>query len=608
MSLIEPGSRFRNVLVLDSRAWFNTCRDRYDPKTDLVLTYDLALKREIEGLGGRAYYADRLLDREVMQSNNFLTYEFFRKWHFNASGEDLFAYKGIPFGFSLRIYFWTEYVFYVRARLCLETLREVAYDKLFAGTALGLVESILKEMQMDFTPVDRDTSSRLPSYYFPVHAFMNESIIRRDLKSRLVTILTWAIGNLLSWFDRALRTQSVKPAVFVQNYHPTGDLISRLKKDKKVRVVGVALSKSFLKNISHSRYVPLWPGVEKFRSVAQELLRNFRSNRCAKLILANGVDISEGAYAIIDRQVSIYLAEAIRMLDGASRYLEKNPIALEVMISNVGGLDGFIDSVCKVSGVPSFLIINGWLGSAFVDEGKYATTINAYSTSIKENYFRDQRNVVCLGDPRMDGYTPPAQRRSVKSEAFTVLIGASGFDNMDLNSHIAVEFDFMFDVLTALRTIKNQNPGMRIIIKVRANGYLSQYQAFMNEFFPALVDELVDKVRMKDVLLKSDYYISFYSQTLFEASCLGIPCVYYRNDRAFWDPPFDGCSELVTVSSVEDLVDAVNDFRTASTRYDAFLDRSVVEKYIGPLDGRNLERNLNYVYDLLKQRTQGSAD
>lgn len=42
-------------------------------------------------------------------------------------------------------------------------------------------------------------------------------------------------------------------------------------------------------------------------------------------------------------------------------------------------------------------------------------------------------------------------------------------------------------------------------------------------------------------------------------------------------------------------------FRSGNERYDAFLQRSVMEKYIGPLDGGNLERNLNFIYEILEK-------
>ena len=187
----------------------------------------------------------------------------------------------------------------------------------------------------------------------------------------------------------------------------------------------------------------------------------------------------------------------------------------------------------------------------------------------------------------------------------TVTIGASGHSNVDLNSYLAVEFEFMYDVLQALRISRERGVQLRIVIKVRANGYRGQYEDFVREFFPGMVDEILDSVPMKKVLEKTDFYITVYSSTVFEASCLGIPCVYYKKDTEITDPPFDGNSELVTVGNVDDLIKAIADFQSGHERYDAFLEKSVMEKYIGPLDGKNLDRNLAFIYDLLAKSNKG---
>jgi CDP-glycerol glycerophosphotransferase (TagB/SpsB family) len=198
----------------------------------------------------------------------------------------------------------------------------------------------------------------------------------------------------------------------------------------------------------------------------------------------------------------------------------------------------------------------------------------------------------------MDRY-PPAPRRTSNPDRFTLTIGASGHNPTDLNSYVAVEFDFLGDVLEAVRRVEALGADIRVVIKVRPNGYRKQYEQFAAEYFPGIVDEIVDQTPMRDVLARSDFFISIFSQTLFEASCMGIPVLYYRVGDVYKDPPFDGRSELVTVDDVADMVQALNDFRSGHPRYAAFLDRDVMERYIGPLDGRNLERNLAFVYELL---------
>lgn len=44
----------------------------------------------------------------------------------------------------------------------------------------------------------------------------------------------------------------------------------------------------------------------------------------------------------------------------------------------------------------------------------------------------------------------------INREMPTITIGASGFNSTDLNSYVAVEFDFMYDILKAF-SVLNKN-------------------------------------------------------------------------------------------------------------------------------------------------------
>ena len=595
-------NQYRRILILESRDWWENCRDCFDPARDLVLTYDLGLHREVSRLGGQAFYVDHLVDNAVMQKNNFIIYEFFRKWHLDEAGKDIFTHRGIPFGFAFRIDIWTDFVFHLQSRICLETLRDLKYESIFVGTQLGIVEAILEDMAIPFSPVHLVKNPGLATYYFPAFRWMDERIRTRTLKHRFRDLIMVVQSTLMSWVDKVFRLQGDKPAIFIQEYYPTHKLVECLQQESRLRVVLAHFSwaSGWLKYLTE-RLIPVWGEVEKYQDEASSLMQEFRARRSAKLILANGVDVSERTFQIIERQISSRIEETLCTLDCVIRYLNGNPISLVVLIANIGRVTALVDCVRKTRGIPSYLIINGMLGSAFLDEGKYATVINAYSTSMKEHYFRGMDNVVCLGDPRMDVYVKGGRPRMINRAMPSVTIGASGHNNMDMNSYLAVEFEFMSDVLQALRVVKEQGVNLRIVIKVRTNGYRVQYEQFANEFFPGLVDDIVDKVSIKDILDQTDFFISIYSQTIFEASCMGIPCLYYKKDDEIIDPPFDGHSELVTVDNVDDLVKAFYDFQSGDKRFDAFLDKSVMEKYIGPLDGKNLERNSAFIYNLLAQ-------
>jgi UDP-N-acetylglucosamine 2-epimerase len=244
------------------------------------------------------------------------------------------------------------------------------------------------------------------------------------------------------------------------------------------------------------------------------------------------------------------------------------------------------------------MVINGMLLNNHQDEAKYATVINSYGESIKENYFKDMDNIVTLGDPRMDIYAN-IEKNNINREVPTITIGASGFNPVVLNSYVAVEFDFMYDILSAFKTLRQKGEKFNIIIKVRPNGYKQQYLDFSKDYFKDLSITIESTAPMIEVLKKTDFYISIYSQTLFEASCLGIPVVYYKKDTEINNKPFNGKSELVTIDNKNDLIQAFYDFQNKHERYKLFLDRKIMEKYIGFLDGKNLERNLEFIENIL---------
>lgn len=595
---------YRHILILESRDWWPNCRDRFDPARDAVLTYDFWLRQEVERLGGQALYIDHLICQAVMQENNFLAFQFFRDWHLDQEGVDIFTHREVQFGLAFRLDIWNDFIFYVRNRICLEQLRKLEVEHLFVGTRVSLIEEILKEMGLPFSSVSPSGNGGKTAYFFPIHRWMDERIRHRSLKHYFRDFVTACQGIIMASVDWALDRHK-QPGVFIQEYYPTRVLLQRLKADGRVRLVLAHFSwaDGWFKYFSE-RPIPVWGRLRKFQSEADRLMQEFREKRCARLVLTGDVDITTDVYRILEERVSSRITDYLRALDCVIRYLMRFPVKLTVLISNLGQIATLVDCVGKARGVPSYLIINGMLGSAFLDEGKYATVINAYSKSIREHYYRGMDNIVCLGDPRMDQYVRDRQPRLVNRENSTVTIGTSAHSIADLNSYLAVEFDFMHDVLSALRIVKAQGVNLRIVLKVRSNGYREQYCAFTDEFFPGIVDEILDTVPISSVLQRTDFYISLYSQTLFEASSLGIPCLYYKNDQQLLDPPFDGKSELVTVDSIDALVTAFDDFRSGHERFDPFLKRAVMERYIGPLDGGNLERNRAFIYDLLSQDQQ----
>ena len=71
-----------------------------------------------------------------------------------------------------------------------------------------------------------------------------------------------------------------------------------------------------------------------------------------------------------------------------------------------------------------------------------------------------------------------------------------------------------------------------------------------------------------------------------------------RMTRRLLIAPYDGKSELVTAFSIDDMVKKIDMFYDRHPIYDAFRQKKVLEKYVGPLDGRNTARNTEFIYSL----------
>lgn len=611
--IADPNSKlfvkeYRKIFILESRAWWSSCRDCFNPTTDLVLTYDFGLRKEVEALGGNALYLDHLVDPECMRQNNFLVYEFLRNWHLDAEGRDIFVSRGVAFGFSFRIEIWNDLTFLARTRLCLEKVMQMRCTALLVGTQSTLIGSILNDSNVPFETVPRGSAPVNTGYFFPIHRWMDEKWRSRKFKHKLKPLVAVITGRLRMWAARLSTARDRRLPVFVQEYFPTRRIVERLQQDSRLRVILAQYSWApGLAKLVREHPIPVWGNLRKYRIEAEDLLRRFRASRRSRLILAGDIDVTARMVEVIERNVSNALAESLRALDCVIQYIDRNPIRLEVMIANMGRMNTLVDCVCKDRGIESYMIVNGLLVHEYLDEAKYADTINAYSTSMKSNYFANMNNIVCFGDPRMDEYAL-SEPRPINRVTPTVTIGASGYNITNLDSYVAVEFDFLHDVLSALRVVKERGVALRIVIKVRSNGYKQQYDDFVAEYFPGLVDEILQTAPMRSVLERTDFYISIYSQTLFEASCLGIPCLYYKKDTETMFAPFDGRSELVTVDNPGDLIAAFDDFMLRRPRFDPFLKRSVMEKYIGFIDGGNLDRNLDYIYGKLGISRSGAGD
>ena len=591
---------FKNIFILESRDQYDRIVGIYNPSLDLVLTYDFGVKDKVEKAGGRVFYVDHLCSQEEMQKNNFLTYEFFQKWHLDKNKLDLFAYEGINFGTVFNIHIWNDLTFYVRAWLSLSKLKEIQYESLWLGGELSIISFILNKLEIKFKLLETVVLSKNPKYYFPIHRWMDEQLRSYGVRQILRDIIVPMYGIMMSWIDIALQKFFPKKRIFVQEYYPTRALLLRLQQERKFRLAQghFSLERSLFR-LFRDRPIPLYGGISRYRNLSENLLYGFKINRIAKLKLSDGSEISEVIYALIEKRIRDILPETLRNLKCVINYINLHPISLVVLIGNIGHIAMLVDSVAKKRKVPRYLIINGLMLCDYLDEAKDASIINAYSESIRRNYFKGMHNIVCLGDPRMDQYH--CQKRKVIDRINpTITIGTSGFSNIDLNSYLAVEFDFLNDVLKAIQGVFENRKPPKIVLKVRGNGYKKLYSDFIKEYFPGIVCRIDDSKTLRDLLEEADLYISIFSQSILEASTLGIPSIYHKNDLQVLHPPFDGCSELVTTKNSLELHNAITDFQDNSERFNLFMNHEIIEKYIGPLDGRNLSRNLEFIEKLLE--------
>ena len=533
-----------------------------------------------------------------MERNNFLIYDYFARWNLDKDGKDLLRYRGVDFGFSFRLNFWNDYVTYIRLFLSALVVNELDFRKLFLCSN-DQVENIFEIIGSDFNVI-KPKVWKSKGFYFQIDKWIDQKIRPSGLRKffyKTREIAASFIGNAKSFQDKLFPNN--KKVIFFQAYHPTYSLINFeiLRGKNQVLLDNFAKNGPFI-NKFKQRIVPISTNTNGFNFFADEIMLKLKKGACnqLKIVLNNNeFDITNGINEIIFRRVDEALINKLKLIEDSISYLNSNRVNLLILIANIGEFSTIFDLVCKSKNIPSFMIINGLMAHNYMDEAKHATYINSYSQSIKENYFKGMKNIVAIGDPRMDKYPTPKIKK-INRKAPTIVIGASGFNTTNLNSYTAVEFDFIYDILQAIQAFQKD---VKVIIKVRPNGFKEQYLDFVSEYFDKLDVEVVFSKPVRRVLEKSDLYITIYSQTLFEASCMGIPVIYYKKDTEVINPPFDGKSELVTIYDVQELIEALNDFKKNHSRFNAFLDRSVMEKYIGPLDGRNLDRNINFIENIL---------
>jgi hypothetical protein len=587
------GRHFRNIFIVQNRNWWKDCPHSYDKDLDLILTFDFALVHEITAQGGTAAYLDHLGDPDEMERYNVETYQFFDTWYLNQEQKDIFSYKGLDFGNTLRLDIWNDVTYYVRIFLNLMIVRKLMYEQIVAGVEDVNVLSVLDRLDLRYDRWSKGNTTSLREFYFPTFRWMKENIRPQRFRQRLGAFLFRILDFTFTWGDRLRLLRSAKADVFVDRYHPTIDIVERLKMDKRVNVVLPTYWKG--KGLFHERRLPVTKPSKRHAKMATEMISSLESKRSSSWEI-EGFRISDILYGIISEKIVAALPHCFHIIEAITGFFETRNLRLFVITANIGLVNGLMLEYCAKNKIPVYFIINGlMLHKFYAEEIDKMTWINSYGESIKKYYFRDADNVICCGDPRMDRYVSGFTPKLLNYDEPTIVIGAGGFSNIDMNSYVAAEFDFFYDIMQALKILSISGKKMKIVLKVRANGYIDQYEAFLKEYFPDMPVEVFDTIPFSQLIVRADFYMSIYSGTLFEASLLGIPALYYKKDTSLLNPPYDGKSELVTAFTIPDLVEKLELFYQQDPLFDAFKEKQVMEKYIGPLDGKNLQRNMDFI-------------
>jgi len=597
---VTIASTTRNIYIVEDRSCWIRTPENFDLERDLVLTFDFSLCHLIRSMGGRAEFLDALSTQAENQSNNFVIQNYLRHWYLDGNGEDIFRYQDIDFGPALLLEIWNDVVYEVRLALCLSVVANISYKELLLVSPSEGLEDLVSSTGLKYEVHEVNKDLKAAVYYFPIQQWLDSKFAHSSLRLRFSEYVLNKRAQGIFVFLRSGILKTRLKNVFIHEYHPTMDLLTYFQRKSNCRVFQGDISRArgfrglLLKDIP----IPLYGRSNDFIKKSEELTDDFTSRACARIVTTTGQDLTMRIRNLIHKRLIEVLPRYLQSLFSINKNFNAMNLDLIVLISNLGRIPSLLHCVAQNSGIPSFLIINGMLLSDFMDEAKRADFINSYSTSIRDNYFSQQSNVFALGDPRMDKYTESRSNVPVINRP-VITIGTSGFNPVDLNSNLAVEFQFLAEVLTAIQLETKSDFLPRAILKIRANNYRYQYQSFIDDYFSMMEVEITKEDSIEEVLSRSDLYISIYSQTLFQAAALGVPSIYHQSDRELMHTPFDGKSELVTTSDISSLRNAIKDFSQASSRFDLFMEREVLEKYIGPLDGRNLQRNLNFIENLL---------
>lgn len=582
---------FRSIYIIENRACWAVYKDQCCVEDDLILCVDLGLKNDLEKQGYSVQFVDHLVDKCILDEANFAVMNFLGGWYKDVEGSDLLEYNGYQIGEALLLNILNTVTYYAHFFFNINAIHSLKHKNLYISVQDPTILEVVTDLKLQITDLNQNFANEHAVYSFPISQWMNEKLNRTSSKERIKDFGLLLVDRLNDIID--LFASQRKTVIYIQAHHPTKNIIKYFQKMEGFRVL--LSNYSSIKNVFRERRIPINDRLSL--KDASPLLHKYR-NSSRNIWEYDGYRISDFLYKLINPIIEEKVPLAISKIKSIEKYFSKHSISLMVPITHLWLDNKLIINYCQKNSIPVFTIINGLLNLQFWNDAKGGDYVNSYSQSIKEDYFKNASKALPLGDPRMDDYAVLGTKL-INRETPTIVIGAAGFDLLDMNSYLSFEFDFLYDILNVLSSIKNSRK-FKLVLKVRPNGYVDLYEKLVAEYFSDLQIEIIQNQPFNQVISSADLYLTFYSQTVFEASCIGVPVIYYKKDTQSVDRPFDGKSELVTANDVSSLEEKILAFYNNDPVFDLFLDKIVMERYIGPLDGKNTERNISFIKALIK--------
>ena len=594
--MIRPGftdsnpKGFKSIHIVGDRNDWAISEKFVSKESDLVLTLDFALKKQLEESDFKVWYLDQLAEPSILQRYNFEMHDFLDQWHEQAYLQGVLNGNGYNLGEAIKLHILNDttlFCHYFFNCLCLE---EIEYEELLVCAQDEMIPIVLNSMKIDFKTVEGKIADGFSTYYFPITKWVNERIKKSSFRNRLGHLLKL----LLDVFNAIVTPVRKRSIIYFQEYYPTASLISFLAVRKDISII--TPDYNFKRKIlGQRRLTSLYTEKKGSKDINPDLAE------VAKLIKPwqvgkHKVDayLTPFIFPVLQREIK----EIKKLISKVNANLTGTNLKLVVPVTEYWIENNLVIQFARNHKIPVFMVANGLLNFAFENDGKKADFLNCYGEAITEDYLKNSNQGVSLGDPRMDSYAS-LEGKEVNREMPTITIGAAGYNNIDLNSYLAFEYDFLCDILEIISDLRLKGYKNKVLLKVRTNGYSETYTKFINEYFSNLDVRVERDVPFSEVLKETDLYISIYSQTLFESSMMGIPAIYFKKDSQFMNRPFDGNCELVTAYDKANLQELIVKFYDHDPVFDDFLKKEIMSKYVGPLDGRNTERNVSFIDELL---------